>query len=150
MNATTRNALAAMQAANARLTPEQRSERSKRAAATAARNRAATAAALAAAQQAAVAAPAQAVSTVAAVAPQQAPAKPKPAPTGKLRTWRVSLVLEHEGRRGLRTVECTAMGMKRAASTAREMHRASKQPGAVVAIASVVDKDLAGLGVFVA
>jgi len=128
MTKQTQAALAKMQAANAALTPEQRKERSRKAAATAKANREA----------------AKAASTTPGQARGVQPDAPKPEAMAD-RNWRVTLVIEHEDKRALWSTNLPSPGMKRASAAAREHFRSSGLPGLPVAVASVVDTDLVSL-----
>lgn len=117
-------ALAKMHAMNAALTPEERKARSVRAAA-----------ASAAATKARAATPPAAPSTVT-VAPQPATPESKPAPANN-RMWTVTLVIKHEGGRGLWRCDVAAPTMRKAARQARRLFVGE---GAVEQTAACVDK----------
>lgn len=68
----------------------------------------------------------------------------KAAPMPK-RHFRVTLAVVNEGVKALWGVDAYAPTMKRAVREARAMRRATKRPGTVEAVVSVVDKDLCSL-----
>lgn len=121
----TQAALAKAQAANVALSPEERKARSARAAA-----------ASAAAAKARKAAPA----TPAAPVVDDGDSSDLP-----MRVWLVTLAIEHEGKRAAWTCTASAPTVKRAVREARSLRRSSGKPGAVVAVAGIVDRDFASL-----